>query len=185
VNSLDLPAFSIPESGFAMVYKHRKLLETRDIHLGQWIDLVFGVAQKRSGFHPYLLDNVWRQPVRQNANDIISVMKNCGLMPLQLFTCPHPERPSFEPKTPQLYTPSCPASSLLFVCGINRELWTVDSSGRLLSFKIDLPFKRLSSTATKAAYFEVLSEGLIAYDRRQLVTVTKPKVETQGFEVVD
>jgi hypothetical protein len=27
VNSLDLPAFSIPESGFAMIYKHQKLLE--------------------------------------------------------------------------------------------------------------------------------------------------------------
>jgi hypothetical protein len=67
-------------------------------------------------------------------------------------------------------------------------LWTVDSSGRRLSFEIDLPFKRLSSTAmpvTKTACFGVLSDGLIAYDRHQLVTVTKPKVETQGFEVVD
>jgi hypothetical protein len=187
VNSLDLPAFSIPGSGVSVVYKQRKLLEAPDIKLGQWIDLIFGVAQKDSVFHPYLLDNVWRDSFDREKDDIISVMKCYGLMPVQLFTQPHPERPSFEPMTPQFYTPSCPGS-LLFVCRMDRELWTVDSSGRLLSFEINLAFKQMSSTATpvtKTASFGVLSGGLIAYDRRQLVTVTKSKVTTQPFEEVD
>jgi WD40 repeat protein len=101
VNHVALPQWATNPHEF--VYLHRKALESEYVsqHLHHWIDLMWGYLQRgeaahehMNSFDPMLYDTVWTThglgPDMTRA--IETQLDQCGHVPPQLFTKPHPRR---------------------------------------------------------------------------------------------
>lgn len=86
-----------PQNSFEFIYRHRKLLEKKEISqaLHRWIDQIWGYKQHELSYHPYVFEDIWElksSSLTTAEEKIVSMMRLYGVMPAQLFTMPHSKR---------------------------------------------------------------------------------------------
>ena len=98
IGDVELPKWA--HTAVEFVYKMREALESPYVseHLCEWIDLIWGWRQtgdRLNAFHPYMYASAWTRESEKDpsqASAIEAIMKECGQIPVQLFTSPHPKR---------------------------------------------------------------------------------------------
>ena len=109
INDAVLPQWA--DDVYDFIYKNRKALESRYVseNINNWIDLIWGYKQRgeeakkaNNLFIPEMYPDIWEDP--SNSEDeaaklnIEMNLDQCGQIPQQLFTVPHPQRGEFKAK---------------------------------------------------------------------------------------
>ena len=106
IGDVELPKWAHTPMEF--VYKMREALESEYVseHLCEWIDLIWGSRQTNdpvNTFHPYMYASAWTKETEKDPAKVAAIeaiMKECGQIPVQLFTSPHPKRDVTPRKSP-------------------------------------------------------------------------------------
>jgi hypothetical protein len=87
-----------------------------------------------------VLDTAWEEGFTRDREDICAVMRVLGVNPERLFDRPHPTRPAF-PVVREVVQRAVEVENLLFATFAARELWLLDTAGRLSICQVspDLP----------------------------------------------
>jgi hypothetical protein len=109
-------------------------------------------------------------------------------MPLQLFSEPHPARCVLAPAPPEFFAfPKC-VGPIHFAGRIDRELWILDAAGKVFVHEIALTLPRVATMATVigiGACIGASCDGLVAYENKKLIVVSRGGVTRQDFTGAD